>query len=192
MLSWRTFASKRHDWGYGCDDCPACELRKTGYQTWRALMSIYASKKCFYTLQGEGGQSWTAGRVLPLCGLQSLVGAGARPRHARNAHFATLILSAPMAKMAASLPMPMQLGRCHRRAVARRCHVGADAYVVFTGGEPCLQLDTPLLDALHGRAKVLRCAIETNGTLPVPAGRRLDLCQPQAAIGRSNKHAATS
>lgn len=23
--------SKRHDWGYGCDDCPACDLRKKGY-----------------------------------------------------------------------------------------------------------------------------------------------------------------
>lgn len=22
---------RRHDWGYGCGDCPACELRRTGY-----------------------------------------------------------------------------------------------------------------------------------------------------------------
>lgn len=26
--------SQRHDWGYGCDDCPACELRQSGYVTW--------------------------------------------------------------------------------------------------------------------------------------------------------------
>jgi len=26
--------SQRHDWGYGCGDCPACELRKHGYETW--------------------------------------------------------------------------------------------------------------------------------------------------------------
>jgi 7-cyano-7-deazaguanine synthase len=25
----------RHDWGYGCGACPACELRRTGYQRWR-------------------------------------------------------------------------------------------------------------------------------------------------------------
>ena len=25
-----------HDWGYGCDDCPACDLRKKGWQKWRA------------------------------------------------------------------------------------------------------------------------------------------------------------
>ncbi len=24
-----------HDWGYGCDNCPACELRKQGYEVWR-------------------------------------------------------------------------------------------------------------------------------------------------------------
>lgn len=28
--------SHRHDWGYGCGDCPACELRAKGYQTWRS------------------------------------------------------------------------------------------------------------------------------------------------------------
>jgi 7-cyano-7-deazaguanine synthase len=27
--------SKRHDWGYGCGACPACELRAKGWETWR-------------------------------------------------------------------------------------------------------------------------------------------------------------
>lgn len=26
----------RHAWGYGCGDCPACELRRAGYEEWRA------------------------------------------------------------------------------------------------------------------------------------------------------------
>jgi 7-cyano-7-deazaguanine synthase len=26
----------RHDWGYGCDDCPACGLRKSGYDKYRS------------------------------------------------------------------------------------------------------------------------------------------------------------
>jgi 7-cyano-7-deazaguanine synthase len=26
----------RHDWGYGCDDCPACALRKSGHEKYRA------------------------------------------------------------------------------------------------------------------------------------------------------------
>lgn len=25
----------RHDWGYGCDDCPACALRAKGYAQWQ-------------------------------------------------------------------------------------------------------------------------------------------------------------
>lgn len=41
-------------------------------------------------------------------------------------------------------------------------------YVVFTGGEPLLQLDAALIDALH--AKGFAIAIETNGTIKVPKG----------------------
>ncbi|OYY13089.1 MAG: 7-carboxy-7-deazaguanine synthase [Polynucleobacter sp. 24-46-87] len=41
-------------------------------------------------------------------------------------------------------------------------------YVVFTGGEPLLQLDTALIDALH--AKGFTIAIETNGTIKIPKG----------------------
>ncbi|MGH6747864.1 MAG: 7-cyano-7-deazaguanine synthase, partial [Methyloceanibacter sp.] len=26
----------RHDWGYGCGQCPACELRAKGYAEWQA------------------------------------------------------------------------------------------------------------------------------------------------------------
>jgi 7-cyano-7-deazaguanine synthase len=26
----------RHDWGYGCGSCPACELRAKGFAEWRA------------------------------------------------------------------------------------------------------------------------------------------------------------
>jgi 7-cyano-7-deazaguanine synthase len=28
--------SQRHDWGYGCGQCPACELRAAGYGEWRS------------------------------------------------------------------------------------------------------------------------------------------------------------
>jgi len=30
---------RRHDWGYGCGECPACALRRQGWQRWRALPS---------------------------------------------------------------------------------------------------------------------------------------------------------
>ncbi len=41
-------------------------------------------------------------------------------------------------------------------------------FVVCTGGEPLLQLDTPLIEALHTRG--FEIAIETNGTIAVPEG----------------------
>ncbi|MNU07055.1 7-cyano-7-deazaguanine synthase [compost metagenome] len=28
--------TQRHDWGYGCGTCPACELRAVGYGEWAA------------------------------------------------------------------------------------------------------------------------------------------------------------
>ena len=41
-------------------------------------------------------------------------------------------------------------------------------FVVFTGGEPLLQLDEALIASMHARG--FEIAIETNGTIPVPAG----------------------
>ncbi|MFT2111617.1 7-carboxy-7-deazaguanine synthase [Marinomonas sp. 2405UD68-3] len=41
-------------------------------------------------------------------------------------------------------------------------------YVVFTGGEPALQLDSELINAMHSLG--FEIAIETNGTLPLPEG----------------------
>jgi 7-carboxy-7-deazaguanine synthase len=41
-------------------------------------------------------------------------------------------------------------------------------FVVCTGGEPLLQLDAALIDALHRQNFII--AIETNGTIPVPEG----------------------
>jgi len=44
----------------------------------------------------------------------------------------------------------------------------ADRFVVLTGGEPMLQVDDALVDALHDAG--FRIAIESNGTLPVHPG----------------------
>lgn len=32
---YRGLRDSRHDWGYGCGKCPACELRAAGYEKWR-------------------------------------------------------------------------------------------------------------------------------------------------------------
>lgn len=44
----------------------------------------------------------------------------------------------------------------------------AAAYVVITGGEPLLQLDAPLIDALHARG--FEIGVESNGTIAAPDG----------------------
>ena len=46
--------------------------------------------------------------------------------------------------------------------------VAAHRFVVCTGGEPLLQLDGALVDALHERH--FRVAVETNGTQPLTRG----------------------
>lgn len=45
---------------------------------------------------------------------------------------------------------------------------GTDEYVVCTGGEPLLQLDSAAIDALHDAG--FEVGVETNGTIKAPAG----------------------
>lgn len=51
-------------------------------------------------------------------------------------------------------------------------------YVVCTGGEPTLQLDETLIDALHARG--FEVGVETNGTLPAPNGLDWICVSPKA------------
>ena len=50
--------------------------------------------------------------------------------------------------------------------------------VVLTGGEPSLQVDKTLIDALHAAGFYI--CIETNGTRPLPAGIDWITCSPKA------------
>ena len=49
--------------------------------------------------------------------------------------------------------------------------------VVLTGGEPLMQADTRLIEALHGSG--LKVHLETNGSLPVPQGIDWVTCSPK-------------
>jgi 7-carboxy-7-deazaguanine synthase (Cx14CxxC type) len=51
-------------------------------------------------------------------------------------------------------------------------------FVVFTGGEPLLQLDAALIEAVHGKGFVI--AVETNGTIGPPAGLDWVCVSPKA------------
>ena len=50
------------------------------------------------------------------------------------------------------------------------------AFVVLTGGEPLLQVDAALLDALHARG--FEIAVETNGTVEAPRAQTAAVAQP--------------
>ncbi|MBL27840.1 MAG: 7-carboxy-7-deazaguanine synthase [Rhodospirillaceae bacterium] len=63
-------------------------------------------------------------------------------------------------------------------AVASRWPGGGRPFVVCTGGEPLLQLDSALIDALHGRG--FEIAVETNGTVAAPEGLDWITVSPKA------------
>jgi 7-carboxy-7-deazaguanine synthase (Cx14CxxC type) len=64
-------------------------------------------------------------------------------------------------------------------AIAARWIGGpANRLVVLTGGEPLLQVNSPLIDALHDRG--FSIAVETNGTIEPPAGLDWVCVSPKA------------
>lgn len=135
----------------------------------------YAVKEMFYTLQGEGAQ---AGRPAVFCRF-----AGCNLWSGREQDRAEAVCSfcdtdfvgtdgqgggkfATAAELAAAVASKWAGGP------------GGKPYVVCTGGEPLLQLDEPLIEALH--AQGFEVAVETNGTQPAPAGLDWICVSPKA------------
>lgn len=132
----------------------------------------YQIKEAFYSLQGEGVQAgrpavfcrfvgcnlWSgreedrANAACNLCDTNFLGTDGQQGGRFENA--------AQLAQHLAALwPWPEAEAKASR---------SARPYVVLTGGEPLLQVDQPLIQALKQAG--FEVAVETNGTLPVPAG----------------------
>jgi queuosine biosynthesis protein QueC len=70
--------SVRHDWGYGCGECPACKLRSDGFAGWKAARQSAAKGRHSACGRFEHGRS--CGRLdrLPLAGIR-FAGVPARP-----------------------------------------------------------------------------------------------------------------
>jgi 7-carboxy-7-deazaguanine synthase (Cx14CxxC type) len=125
----------------------------------------YAVKEIFYTLQGEGGQ---AGRAAVFCRF-----AGCNLWSGCEEDRATAICRfCDTEFVGTDGPGGRKFDSTEDLAVAieqkwPRCASGKK-FVVCTGGEPLLQLDTELIAALHGLA--FEIAVETNGTIEAPAG----------------------
>jgi len=122
----------------------------------------YAVKEIFLTLQGEGAQ---AGRRAVFCRFAgcNLWTGRERDRAKAVCKFCDTDFVGTDGTLGGKYPTAAALAA----VVAETWGAGdADRYVVLTGGEPMLQVDAPLIDALH--AEGFTIAIETNGTQAVP------------------------
>ena len=125
----------------------------------------YAVKEIFYTLQGEGANTGRAAVFCRFAGCNLWTGRE-QDRHQATCQFCDtdfvgtdgpgggrFASAGELAAAVAAAWPPAEPGR---------------RFVVCTGGEPLLQLDSELLQALHGEG--FEIAVETNGTLPPPDG----------------------
>jgi 7-carboxy-7-deazaguanine synthase len=143
----------------------------------------YSVKEIFFTLQGEGYHTarpavflrfagcnlWTgleADRATAICQFCDTDFVGTNGPGGGKFRSAESLAAAVAACWKDPPPDMLRL----RQQIVRTA--GPDEvhqpYVVCTGGEPLLQLDGPLIAALH--AQGFEIAIETNGTLAAPPG----------------------
>lgn len=126
----------------------------------------YAVKEVFYTLQGEGAQT---GRPAVFCRFSgcNLWSGREADRSGATCRFCDTDFVGVDGPGGGRFAIADDLAD----AVAAQWPANATAgarFVVCTGGEPLLQLDRPLIDALHARG--FEIAIETNGTVAAPEG----------------------
>jgi 7-carboxy-7-deazaguanine synthase len=125
----------------------------------------YAVKEIFYTLQGEGRQAGRAAVFCRFAGCNLWSGREA-DRHDAVCTFCDTDFVGTDGQGGGRFPtadaLAAAIAACWSpNALMRR-------FVVLTGGEPLLQVDASLVDALHAQGFVI--AVETNGTQAVPDG----------------------
>ena len=127
----------------------------------------YALKEIFYTLQGEGARAGRAAVFARFAGCN--LWSGREQDRARAAcWFCDTDFVGTDGPGGGRFPSPAALAEAVRACWTAHGDGSGAPYVVFTGGEPLLQLDEAAIDACH--AAGLEVAIETNGTLPIPSG----------------------
>ncbi|MEN3971129.1 7-carboxy-7-deazaguanine synthase [Sphingomicrobium sp. XHP0235] len=124
----------------------------------------YTVKEMFLTLQGEGMQSGARAVFLRFAGCNLWSGLE-RDRAKAICRFCDTDFVGVDGVNGGKFAEPNALAD----AVAGLWGAGgSDRMVVVTGGEPLLQLDAPLIDALHDRG--FRISVESNGTIAAPEG----------------------
>lgn len=125
----------------------------------------YSVKELYYTLQGEGAQTGRPAVFLRFAGCNLWSGLE-RDRASAVCNFCDtdfIGVDGPGGGKFADAK-----GLVRAVVSAWPDGGGAKPYVVCTGGEPLLQLDAPLIDALHGAG--FEVGVETNGTVAAPHG----------------------
>ncbi|MFL6760788.1 7-carboxy-7-deazaguanine synthase [Sphingomonas sp.] len=142
----------------------------------------YAVKECFLTLQGEGAQSGSRAVFLRFAGC-NLWSGREQDRESAQCRFCDTDFVGTDGegggKFAGAEALAAQVEALWGAGTARRL-------VVITGGEPMLQLDEALVEALHQRG--FWVAVETNGTLPAVAGLDWICVSPKAGTDVVQRH----
>jgi 7-carboxy-7-deazaguanine synthase len=139
----------------------------------------YAVKEIFYTLQGEGAH---AGRPAVFCRFS-----GCNLWSGRESDRASAICQFCDTDFVGTdgLGGGKFASAADLAAAVDQKWPGASSegtrFVVCTGGEPLLQLDGPLIEALHARG--FEIAVETNGTVEARAGIDWVCVSPKAGAG---------
>ena len=137
-------------------------------------MTTYAVKECYFTLQGEGAQTGRAAVFLRFAGCNLWSGLE-RDRSAAICQFCDTdfvgVDGPGGGKFADAGALADHVKKIWPEETGR-------PLVVCTGGEPLLQLDRPLIDALHDCD--FEIAVETNGTIEAPAGLDWICVSPKA------------
>jgi 7-carboxy-7-deazaguanine synthase (Cx14CxxC type) len=124
----------------------------------------YAVKEMFLTLQGEGMQAGRRAVFLRFAGCNLWSGREADRANA-ICQFCDTDFVGTDGENGGKFASPADLAGTAARLWGAE---PGGRFLVITGGEPMLQLDPPLVDALHDAG--FEIAVESNGTLPAPAG----------------------
>lgn len=135
----------------------------------------YAVKELLYTLQGEGAQTGRAAVFCRFAGCNLWTG-HEEDRAVAVCTFCDTEFVGTDGPGGGKFPSAAALADAVQAAWPEGA--GGTPYVVCTGGEPLLQLDAALVEALHERG--IAVAVETNGTQLPPAGLDWICVSPKA------------
>lgn len=143
----------------------------------------YSVKEIFYTLQGEGARAGRAAVFLRFSGC-NLWSGSEKDRATAVCRFCDTDFVGTDGTGGGKFTDASSLARAVFAQWPQS--VQGTPYVVCTGGEPLLQLDTALIAALHDQG--FEIAIETNGTLLPPPGIDWICVSPKADAEQKLKH----